>query len=49
MLMFSYILKGIEKGRAGILPAICRGRDARPPLPVPFLLNFLRVFWMKAL
>ena len=35
MLMFSYILKGIEKGRAGILPAIFRGRDARPPLCFP--------------
>ena len=48
VLMFSYILKRIEKGRAGILPAIYRGRDARAPLPAPFLLSFLRVFWMEA-
>ena len=48
VLMFSYILKRIVKGRAGILPAICRGRDARAPLPAPFLPGFLRVFWLEA-
>ena len=48
MLMFSYILKRIVKGRAGILPAIFRRRDARAPLPTPFLRCFLRVFRMKA-
>ena len=48
MLMYSYIRKGIRRGREGILPAICRGRDARAPLPALFLLSFLCVFWMKA-
>ena len=44
MRLFSYILKSIEKGRAGILPAICRGRDARAPLPTPFVFSFSACF-----
>ena len=44
MLMFSYVLKRIKQGRAGILPAISRGRDARAPLPVPFFAQLFGCF-----